>query len=168
VTWGFLFLASLLVGLVLAAVFGVLETLPKHREVALPRPELARHRRQVHVAHLGAGLAGFGAVGLVLVAWGRWPIPWILLAALAAAFLAWLLAHLAVGLPCALGASGGEAVVVREIPPGGYGQVSIRTPRGETVFAAQSEGAEPIAAGSRVQVVDCQRSVVVVRKLGDT
>lgn len=167
-TWGFLFLASLLVGLVLAVVFGELETLPKHRELALPRPELARHRRQVHVAHLGSGLAGFGAVGLVLVAWGRWPIPWILLAALVAAFLTWLLAHLAVGLPCALSAGEGEAVVVREIPPGGYGQVRIRTPRGVTIFAAQAEGEEPIAAGSRVQVVDCQRSVVVVRKLDDS
>jgi membrane-bound ClpP family serine protease len=58
-----------------------------------------------------------------------------------------------------------RAVVVREIPPGGFGQVKVQAGEREALLAAQSQEEEGIPAGAEVEVVDCQRSVVVVRRL---
>ncbi len=165
VTWAFFYLALLLVGAVLAVVFGSLEGFPLHQRLALPRPELARHRRQVHVAHLGAALSGCGGVGLALVSWTRWPHLSVLAASLGGGLLSWLLARLLLRLPCQAILAQQKAVVVRDIPPGGYGQVRIATSGAATILAAQSEEEETLTAGSEVEVVDCHRSVVVVRKL---
>lgn len=164
-TWGFFFLAALLVGLSLAATFGILESLPKNPHVALPRAEFARHRRQVHIARFGVSLVGFGGIGLVLVSWGRWTPEVVLAISGVSALVFWMLGHWVLRMPCATLASQQRATVVREIPPGGYGQVRLETGGAVTLFAAQSEDPEPIPAGSEVEVVDCQRSVVLVRKI---
>lgn len=164
-TWAFFYLALLLVGAVLAVVFGSLEGFPAHQHLALPRPEVARHRRQVHVAHLGAALSGCGGVGLVLVSWTRWPSLAVLAASLGGGLFSWFLARLLLHLPCQAMLAQQKAVVVRDIPPGGYGQVKVAISGAETILAAQSEEEETLPAGSEVEVVDCQRSVVVVRKL---
>ncbi len=164
-TWGFFYLASLLVGLILVAIFGVLETLHVSAPLALPRAELARHRRQVSIARLGVALAAFGGAGLVLVAWGRTPWPTVIISALAASLLCWLVGRWVFRLPCAPSVLQQKATVLRDIPPGGYGQVRLEGGGASTVLAAQSESDEPIPAGTEVEVVDCQRSVVVVRKI---
>ncbi|MCS7181916.1 MAG: hypothetical protein NZ869_02245 [Thermoanaerobaculum sp.] len=164
-TWGFFFLAALLAGLILTVVLVILESLPKSYAVALPRAELLRHRRQVHVARLGVGLATFGAVGLALVGWGRWPWYWVLPSASAVGVLLWLACHWLMRLPCQPSVAQQRATVIREIPPGGYGQVRLEGNSTSTVLAAQGEGGEGIPAGSEVEVVDCQRSVVVVRRI---
>jgi membrane-bound ClpP family serine protease len=158
-------LAIFIVGTVLAALFSALENLPRNASVALPRPELARLRRQVTIAHLGGGLAGFGLVGMVLAAWARWEVTTTLPAALAGGFLAWALAHAVLRLPCSPALLQQRAVVVREIPPGGFGQVKVQAGEREALLAAQSQEEEGIPAGAEVEVVDCQRSVVVVRRL---
>ncbi len=163
-TWGFFFLAAILVGLVLAAIFGILESLPRGH-VAVPRAELTRHRRQVHVARLGVGLAAFGGAGLILVSWGRYPWHAVLISALAVGLFCWLVCRWLLRLPCPPPVDRRTATVVREIPPGGYGQIRLQTGDSAAVLAAQSDGEEPIPAGSEVEVVDCQRSVVVVRKI---
>lgn len=166
-TWGFFFLATLLVGLILATVFGILESLPRGH-IALPRAELMRHRRQVHIARLGVGLAAFGGAGLVLVSWGRTSWQGVVISSFAFGFLSWLVCRWLLLLPCAPSVLEQRATVVREIPPGGYGQVRLQAGDSTMVLAAQSDEEEPIPAGSEVQVVDCQRSVVVVRKLHPT
>lgn len=163
-TWGFFFLATFLVGLILAAIFGILESLPRGR-VALPRAELVRHRRQVHIARLGVALAGFGGAGLVLVSWGRYSWQAVIIAALAVGLFCWLVCRWLLRVPCAPSVLQQKATVVRDIPPGGYGQVRLEAGESVMVLAAQSEGEEPIPAGSEVEVVDCQRSVVVVKKI---
>ncbi len=163
-TWGFFFLAFFLVGLVLAAIFGILESLPKSH-VALPRAELVRHRRQVHIARLGVALAGFGGAGLILVSWGRYSWKGVMVSALAVALLCWVVCRWLLRLPCAPSILQQKATVVQEIPPGGYGQVRVEAGGSSMVLAAQSEAEETIPAGSEVEVVDCQRSVVVVRKV---
>lgn len=165
VTWGFLYLAILLVGLILVAIFGVLETLHVSTPLALPRAELARHRRQVHIARLGAGAAAFGGAGLVLVTWWRTTPSAAFLTALAASLVCWLVCRWVFRLPCPPSVLQQKATVLRDIPPGGYGQVRLEGGGASTVLAAQSESDEPIPAGTEVEVVDCQRSVVVVRKI---
>lgn len=163
-TWGFFFLATFLVGLILAAIFGILESLPRGH-VAVPRAELVRHRRQVHVARLGVGLAAFGGAGLILVSWGRYSWQGVIISALAVGLFCWLGCRWLLRLPCAPSVLQQKATVVREIPPGGYGQVRLQAGDSAMVLAAQSEEEEAIPAGSEVEVVDCQRSVVVVRKI---
>lgn len=164
-TWGFLFLVTLLVGLPLAAIFGILESLPRNPHVALPRAELARHRRQVHIARFGVALSGFGGLGLILVSWGRVTWGWVITAASAAALVLWMVSRWVFRLPCPPSVLQQRATVVRDILPGGYGQVRIEAGGSATLLAAQSESDEAIPAGSEVEVVDCQRSVVVVRQV---
>lgn len=164
-TWGFFFLAAFVVGLSLAGIFGILESLPRSHHVALPRAELAHHRRQVHIARFGAMLAGFGGAGLIMVSWRRSSPAAIAATALAVGIACWLVCRWLLRLPCAPSVLQQKATVVRDIPAGGYGQVRLEAEGSVTLLAAQGEGEEAIPAGTEVEVVDCQRSVVVVRKV---
>lgn len=164
-TWGFVYFAILFSGLVLTLVFGVLESLAKQKHLAMPRAELVQHRRQIHICHLGMSFATFGAVGLAFSLFTR--IPWyiVVLVGLFSGLLGWLIGRLCLKLPCPPSVSGVRATVVRDIPPGGYGQVRITDGNAETVLAAQNNDPDPLPAGSLVEIVDCHRSVVGVRRL---
>lgn len=164
-TWTFAYFAILFSGLVLALVFWVLDSLPKEKQLAMPRAELVYLRRQMHICHLGIGLATFGVVGwlLSLFTRGSWQI--MLLASLFAGLLGWLVGRFCLKLPCPQAVSRVRAIVVKDIPPGGYGQVRITNGESETVLAAQNNDPDPIPAGSLVEIVDSHRSVVGIRRL---
>lgn len=164
-TWTFFYLAILFSGLVLAIVFMVLESLSKQKQIAMPRAELAHLCRQIHICHLGIASAIFGAVGLALNLFTSGPWYTVVLLGLFAGLFGWFVGRFALRLPCPTSVSGVKATVLRDIPPGGYGQVRITDGHSETVLAAQNNDSEAILAGSLVEIVDCQRSVVVIRRL---
>ncbi|MGQ9835628.1 MAG: NfeD family protein [Thermoanaerobaculaceae bacterium] len=164
-TWTFAYFALLFSGLVLALGFGVLESLTKQKHLAMPRAELVHHRRQIHICHLGMGLTTFGVAGFLLSIFSSGSWQTVLLVGLFAGLLGWLAGRLCLRLPCPHSVSGMRATVVTDIPPGGYGQVRITNGNSETVLAAQNNDPDPIPAGSLVEIVDCHRSVVGVRRL---
>jgi intracellular sulfur oxidation DsrE/DsrF family protein len=53
--------------------------------------------------------------------------------------------------------------VVKDIEPGGYGQVRVERNGVAVLLAAQNADRIAIRAGSDVEVVDCTRSVITVR-----
>lgn len=167
-TWAFIYLACLVVGLVLAAVSGLLgdlRSLLQHQPVAPPadhRPVLLN----VVSRRVAATLCAFGGVGLVLATRGREHFAAALtgasLAGLAAAFAAIvLLRRRRPRRPRA-----GLAVVVREIPPGGYGQIRLPEDAGGLLLAARTDEERTIPAGIEVEVVESERTVVLVRRPG--
>ena len=66
--------------------------------------------------------------------------------------------------PCPPDMDISRATVVRDIQPGAYGQVRLERAGMTVVLAAQSADTAPIPAGAQVEVVDCSRSVVIVRR----
>jgi membrane protein implicated in regulation of membrane protease activity len=164
VTWAFVYLASLLVGLVLAAVTGLVRDLTKptrHHGVVAPHQDahLALWSRIGRC--LAAALCVFGTVGLVFNALRPpFPGPLLIWAALAG-ILAALLARLVFRRGCAVERHHGLATVVREIRPGSYGQIRLEV--GGVVLAAQGVEEEVIPVGTTVEVLDAERSVVRVR-----
>ncbi|HPC83419.1 MAG TPA: hypothetical protein P5234_08590 [Thermoanaerobaculaceae bacterium] len=167
-TWAFIYLACLLVGLVLAAVtglFGDIRALLQSQPVAPPADHSPALFNFV-VRRVAAGLCAFGAAGLILATRGREHVEVTLggaiLAGLAAVVVTMvLLRRRRPPLP-----RPGTALVVREIPPGGYGQIRLPEHTGGLLLAARSDDPQPIPAGSEVEVVDTARSVVLVRRVG--
>ncbi|MBZ5587950.1 MAG: hypothetical protein LAO05_05250 [Acidobacteriia bacterium] len=164
-TWGFLYLASFLVGLVLAAVTGLvpdLNSLARHR-VVVASPDHHKPFLAKVGTRLAVGLIVFGVVGLLWVG-GRVkePRPTLELATVAG-ILATLGAAVLLRRTRRAPTHGTRATVVRDILPGGYGQVRIERDGLAVVMAAQSDENSLLAAGSEVEVVDSSRSVLTVR-----
>lgn len=167
-TWAFAFLACLILGLVLAGVSGLLARLPipvHHRHLVIPEPEHRTSFLNYLARRAGAGVFVFGAVGLVLSAWEEINLRTTLVVAVGSAALVGLLVSLLLRRRCAAAANAEHATVVRAIPPGGYGQVRFQQGESVVVMAARSVDAEAIPVGGEVEVVDCLRSVVTVRRM---
>lgn len=166
-TWAFIYLVALLVGLVLATVTGLLRdlrNLSRHHHLVVPHPD----QQSAFFALLGRRLAVgsflFGLVGLAIGARGVSRPGLTFPVALGAGLVGFVLG---VGLyrrPRVTKMHGESATVVRDIPPGGYGQVRLQREGGSVVLAAQNIDKAPIPAGCEVEVVDSTRSVVTVRK----
>ena len=165
-TWAFIYLSCLLVGLVLAAVSGLLgdlRALFQHQQVA-PSADYGPALLSVLGRRLAAGILTFGAAGLVLVARGPEHYASVLITATVAGLVAALLGILLLKHRHHRRPSGGTAVVVRDIPPGGYGQIRlVGGPQG-LLMAAHSDEPALIPAGSEVDVLDLESSVVLVRR----
>ncbi len=165
-TWEFSYVAALIVGLALAAVTGLIRELRPHsrRHFVLPNQDLHAPLLALLGRRLAVGLILFGGAGFALlarrgVATGRDAV-----AAGAAGVLGVIAAFLFLRRPCAVALRSERATVVRDIPPGGYGQVRIRRGEVDVVMAAQSADSGVLAAGTEVEVVDCSRSVLTVRR----
>jgi hypothetical protein len=167
VTWAFLYLAALLVGLALAAVTGLLRDvvgLASHSTVVAPHQDSHRALLSRLLRCIAAALTGFGAVGLGLVTLRPLHSRAALNTATGAAILAVLVLLLVLGRRRVAAARSGLAKVVREIPPGGYGQ--IRMEGCAIVLAAQGADRDAIPIGATVEILDAERSVVTVRRVG--
>jgi len=166
-TWAFAYVTVLVVGLVLAAVTGLLRdlrSLARHRLV-VPHAD----QKAFFVALLGRGLSiGLilvGGVGFVLTV-RRVPDQWSTMGvALGAGLLGFLLAHALLRRTQAPGVSAEKAVVLREIAPGGYGQVRIEHGEKTVIMAAESVDSGVIPVGTVVEVVDSSHSVLKIRRL---
>lgn len=166
-TWAFLYLAPLLVGLVLAAATGLARDVAAHalhHKVVTPRPDTTSALWTRIGRWLAATFSAFGFVGLLATGF-RPASPWGPLAsASAAGILAALLACLLVRPLCRPERRHGEATVVREIRPGSYGQV--RLAGRNVVLAAQVDGDDVLSVGTAVEILDTDSSVVRVRRVG--
>jgi len=166
VTWAFTYLACLLVGLILAAVSGLLgdlRALFQHQQVASPadyRPALL----SVLGRRLAAGILVFGTIGLVLVSRGSGSYTSTLTIAAVAGLIAAVLGILLLKPRPRARPIGGTAIVVRDIPPGGYGQIRLDGGPQGLLMAAHSHESTLIPAGSEVDVMDLESSVVLVRR----
>ena len=166
-TWAFIYLVALLVGLVLATVTGLLRdlrNLSRHHHLVVPHPD----QQSAFLALLGRRLAVgsflFGLVGLAIGSRGVSRPGLTVPIALGAGLVGFVLG---VGLyrrPRVVTVHGDSATVVRDIPPGGYGQVRLQRAGGSFILAAQNLDQTLIPAGSAVEVVDSTHSVVTVRK----
>jgi len=167
VTWGFLYLTVLLVGLVLAAVTGLVRDLPviaSHRHLVVPRPEQHLSGLNRFGRRLGLALLGFGAAGLLARTTESLTTAAVAAIAGAGALVAAALSLALVRRPCRAGVAADQATVVRGMSPGGYGQVRIGEGEAAAVVAARSADDEELPAGTVVEIVDCTRSVITVRK----
>jgi len=168
VTWAFGYLVCIIVGLVLASVTGLIRDLRAlaHHGVVVPHSDLHRPFLGFVAGRLGAGLILLGVVGLALSARRgaepRSALGWACVAGGVAATAAMLLLRRRL-VP---DVGRGRAVVVKEIQPGGYGQVRLERDGVTVLLAAQSADPSPIPAGSEVEVVECTRSVLIVRLPG--
>ena len=167
-TWAFGYLACFIVGLVLGAVTGLIRDLRAlaHHGVVVPHPDLHRPLLGLVVSRVGAGLILAGLVGFVLSARRAPDHETALVLACAAGAVAALAATLVLRPRCAPGIRMQHATVVKEIQPGGYGQVRIERDGVAVLLAAQSVDVSSIPAGSEVEVVECTRSVLTVRLPG--
>lgn len=165
-TWAFVYLACLIVGLVLAAVSGLLgdlRALFRNQQVA-PPADFGPAFLSVLGRRLAAGMLAFGVVGLVLVARGPEHRTSALTTAAVAGVLAALVGILLLKRRHHRRVLGGTAVVVRDIPPGGYGQIRLTDGPEGLLMAAHSNEPALIPAGSEVEVLDQESSVVLVRR----
>ncbi len=166
-TWTFLYAAALVVGLALGAVTGLLRNLRLlAHHLVVPHPDLHSAVPTLLGKRLAVGLVAAGLVGLVLSARPLADPKHTLVIAAGSAAVALVLAVALLRPRCAELLTADRATVVRDIPPGGYGQVRFEREGGSVVLAAQSVDATTIPAGTEVEVVDCTRSVVTVRKHG--
>jgi len=166
VTWAFLYLASLLVSLVLAGVTGLLRDLRALGRRHLVMPHADHHSGFLAVVgpRIACGLGVFSVLGLVSAA-RHWFDPLTAAgvasgAGLAACFLSALVLRRR-SVPQIRPNS---AVVAREMPPGGYGQVRFDHEGKPILMAAQSIDSQLLPVGMVVEVVDATRSVVTVRR----
>ncbi|MGD1146362.1 MAG: hypothetical protein ABR961_00250 [Thermoanaerobaculaceae bacterium] len=164
-TWAFGFLACFVVGLVLAVVSGLirdLQSLARHKVVV---PHSAKQLPFLNLLgrRLAGGLILSGVVGLILVAQRSIGPRVALLWAVAAGILGVVAASVPLHRPCSTAWSSEYATVVKDIQPGGYGQVKLQRNGIAVLLAAQSAEPLVIPAGSNVEVVDCTRSVITVR-----
>jgi hypothetical protein len=169
VTWGFVYLSVLLVGLVLAAVTGLICDFPviaSHRHLVVPRPEQHLSGLNLLGRRLGLTMVAFGAVGLLLQAWGRLALVTSLSIAGGAALVTAVSSFVLLRTPCLPALATEQATVVRDMSPGGYGQVRVGEGDCAAVVAARSADEEALPAGTLVEIVDCSRSVIIVRKPG--
>lgn len=166
-TWAFVYVVALVVGLVLATVTGLLRdlrNLSSHHHLIVPHADQHSAFLAILGRRVAIGMFLFGVAGLAMGT--RWMSePRItLLVALGAGVVGLVLGLALLRRPSPKAARSDRATVVREIPPGGYGQVKLERDGGSVVLAAQSVDHTPIPAGSEVEVVDSTRSVVTVRK----
>jgi membrane protein implicated in regulation of membrane protease activity len=172
VTWVFLFVAALLVGLALATVTGLLHdvtALIRHNPMVSPRHNAARTLPTRVLRCLAAWLGVAGAVGLVHQALRpfnhRAPLYTSAIAGTVAALLLLIVLgereHRRRTVSEVASKRRSRATVIRPIPAGGYGQ--IRLDRAGIIMAAQAEDGRPIPVGTTVEVLDTERSVVRVR-----
>lgn len=166
-TWAFVYLVALLVGLVLAVVTGALRDLTQlsfHRHLVVPPPDQQFPFLNLLGRRVAFGLALFGIAGLAmgdrLVSNPRST----LLVALAGGAVGFASGVVLLRRRCVETPLVAKATVVRDIAPGGYGQVRLQRSGTTVVLAAQSIDATVISAGTEVEVVDCTRSVITVRK----
>ena len=165
-TWAFGYFACFIVGLVLAAVTGMIRDLREfaRHTSAVPHPNLHLTLLALFARRISPGLVLSGLVGLVLAtsrgidreATLLWACGAGVLGVVAASLL--LRRHPSAGTP-----RGERATVVKAIQPGGYGQVRIERDGVAVLLAAQSVDRLPIPAGSEVEVVELTRSVITVR-----
>jgi hypothetical protein len=122
VTWAFVYLVGIIIGLVLAGSTGLLRTLPfmaSHRHLVVPLPEQHFSHLNVLGRRIGLMLLVFGAVGLALQGWNRLETRHNLVIAVLAALGAAALAFVLVRRRCATARSSDVAVAIKDIPPGG-------------------------------------------------
>jgi len=165
VTWAFGYFMWFIVGLVLAAVTGLirdLRSIAQHRLV-VPHADLHFPFLGVVARRLSAGLVLFGLVGFVLSAQRGIDRRAALVSASVAGVLGILVASLMLRRPCRPEVVSQRATVVKEIQPGGYGQVRLERGGVSVLLAAQSADPRSIPAGAEVEVVECTRSVITVR-----
>ena len=164
-TWGFLYLVGLLVGLVLAAATGLLQGLARiggAGGVTAPRHDASPALWSRLGRSLAAALSLFGLIGLALASLSQVSPSGALTLAIAAGTLAAGLAFLLYRPRRAGTSHQGLGTVIREIRPGGYGQ--IRLEEGGAILAAQGVEDEVIPVGTAVEILDAERSVVRVRR----
>lgn len=161
-TWSFLFLVTLLIGLVMAATSGLMRRMTPHRichQITVPAPEHRSALVNLIAQRLCLPLVAFGGAGLLL---RRAETPNRLVAAALIALAAGLVSMLVLRRrnvrPLAT-----LAVVVREIPANGFGQVEVNQGDRRVVLAARSADGSRIPAGSAIEMVDCDSSVLTVR-----
>jgi len=166
VTWAFLYLAALLVGLVLAGVTGLLRDLRAigHRHLVLPHADHHAGPFAVLGARIACGLCAFAIVGLIAAARHWFDALTTAAVAAGAGIGVCLLSTIVLRRRCAPEIEAAHAIVAREIPPGGYGQVRFDHEGRTVVMAAQNIDSEALPVGMVVEVVDCTRSVVIVRR----
>lgn len=167
-TWAFGYFVCFIVGLVLGAVTGLIRDLRSlaHHNLVVPYSDLHRPFLGFVASRLGAGLVLSGLVGLILaVQRGNDRETAFVWACLAGA-VGVLAASLLLRRPRCPEIGSQYATVVKEIQPGGYGQVRIERNGVAVLLAAQSADLHSIPAGSEVEVVDCTRSVITVRLPG--
>lgn len=164
-TWSFGYLACFIVGLVLAAVSGLIRDLQCLARPNVVVPRSARHLPFLNRLgrRLAAGLILSGLVGLVLAVQRNIGPRRALLWAIVASVLGVLVASLPLARACSSVARSERAIVVKDIPPGGYGQVRFERDGVAVLLAAQSADRVVIPAGSDVEVVESTRSVITVR-----
>ena len=164
-TWAFAYAAALVVGLALASVTGLirdLRSLARHHLV-VPHPDQQSAFLALLGRRLAVGLVFAGIVGLVMGA-RRISEPRITaMVSFGVGLVGFVVALAALRRPCPAVVYNQKATVVRDIPPGGYGQVRLQRVGGSVVMAAQNVDEAVIPAGSEVEVVDCTRSVVTIR-----
>ncbi len=165
-TWAFAYLACFMVGLVVAAVTGLISDLRAfaRHTAAVPHPDMHLPALGLVARRLSPGLILGGALGFVLtVQRGEdrgTTLVWAVAVGLAGVIAGCVLLRRRA---CGEVASGGRATVVRDIQPGGYGQVRLERDGVAVLLAAQSADTVAIPAGSEVEVVECTRSVITVR-----
>jgi hypothetical protein len=167
VTWAFGYLVAFLVGLVLAGVTGLLRDLRNlscHHHLVVPHPDQQSAFLALVGRRLAVGLFLFGVVGLVVGGRRLSEPQFTFPVALGAGVLGLVLSLAVLRRPSSKAPHIERATVVREIPPGGYGQVRVGRDGGSVVLAAQNVDRTVLPAGSEVEVVDCTQSVVTVRK----
>jgi hypothetical protein len=162
VTWSFVFLAILLLGVVMAATSGLLRRFAVghlRHHVTLPAPEHRSAMVNLAVQRGSIVLAAFGLAGLV---GPRGDVPGRAVVALLAALVAALVVIVALR-PERPSRSASHARVVRAIAARGYGQIEIDEGTRTLVLAARTDDGSEIPIGREVEVLDCESSVVTVR-----
>lgn len=164
-TWGFGYLACFIVGLVLASVSGLIRDLQ-----CLARPNVVVPHASRHLPFLtrvgrllAAGLILSGLVGLFFAVRRNTGSRAALLWAIVAGVVGVLAALLPLGRHRSSLPGHERATVVKDIQPGGYGQVRLERDGVAVLLAAQSAEPLVIPAGADVEVVECAHSVITVR-----
>lgn len=169
-TWSFLFVAVLVVGVVLAAVIGGLrnerQVRSHHRHLVLPHADHHGVFRSHVALWAAAGLSGFGLAGLLAASLLGLPPKTSLNVAAGAGAVCAAVAVLLIRPHCPPARHGERATAIREMLPGAYGQIRVEQADHHVIMAAQSADDRPIPAGAEVEVLDCDRSVVRVRLIG--
>ncbi len=165
-TWAFAYITTLLVGLVLAGVTGVLTDLRSlgRQRLVVPHQDQGPAFFAVVGRRISVGLILAGVIGLLLgTRRSAEPLPSLAIAC-GVGLVGFLVACVVFRRGPGARAVVERAVVVRDIAPGGYGQVRIERGKAGLILAAQSVDDSVIPAGTVVEVVDDTRSVLVVRR----
>jgi hypothetical protein len=165
VTWSFVFLAILLLGVIMAATSGLLRRFAVgqvRHQVTVPAPEHHSAMRNLAMQRTSIVVAAFGLAGLV---GPRGDATARAVIAVLAALVAALAVIVALRPPCPPRPPS-RARVVRAIAARGYGQIEIDEGPRRLVLAARTVDGSEIPIGREVEVLDCESSVVTVRLPG--